>query len=269
MSETVDFARITRAGSLYVADWRARSMWKWRRAIISYGLGNPILYLVSIGVGLGTIVDQRQSGGIDGVPYLVFLAPALLAAASLQGAIEETTWPTLEGFMWGKQFLAIRATPITGRQIALGVMWVSVLRAAVTTLLYWLVLLAFGAVTWETVVTLNVLCITAGCAFSALMLAVTVRVRNDDAFMSLFYRFVVMPLLLFSGTFYPLEALQPAVRWVGWISPLWHATELGRAISYGHTISGPLFVVHVSYLLAMLIGGLYFGIRGYERRLAR
>jgi lipooligosaccharide transport system permease protein len=105
-------------------------MWKWRRAIISYGLGNPVLYLTSIGLGLGSIVDARQSGGIDGVPYLVFLAPALLASAALMGGIEETTWPTFEGFVWGKQFRAIFASPITGRQIALGVVWVSVLRGS-------------------------------------------------------------------------------------------------------------------------------------------
>ena len=134
----VEYPKVARWGSFYVAQWRARSMWKWRRAIISYGLGNPILYLTSIGLGLGSIVDGRQAGGIDGAPYLAFLAPALLASAALTGGIVETTWPTFEGFVWGKQFRAIFASPITGRQIALGVVWVSVLRTAVTTVLYWL-----------------------------------------------------------------------------------------------------------------------------------
>lgn len=264
----VDYPRVARWGSLYVAEWRARSMWKWRRAIISYGLGNPLLYLASIGLGLGSIVDSQQSAGIDGVPYLVFLAPALLASAALMGGIEETTWPTFEGFVWGKQFRAIFAAPITGRQIALGVVWVSVLRTVVTTFLYWGVLRAFGAVTWRSALALNALSVFTGVAFSAFMLAVTVRVRNDDAFMSLFYRFAVMPLFLFSGTFYPLDTLSIAVRWVGWISPLWHATELGRWLSYGHSLSGPQLAVHAGYLVAMLVLGLRWGIAGYERRLA-
>jgi lipooligosaccharide transport system permease protein len=201
------------------------------------------------------------------VPYLVFLAPALLASAALMGGIEETTWPTFEGFVWGKQFRAIFASPVTGRQIALGVVWVSVLRTAVTTVLYWLVLLAFGAVGWHNALTLVGLCLVAGVAFSAMMLAVTVRVRNDDAFMSLFYRFALMPLFLFSGTFYPLDTLSIAVRWVGWLSPLWHATELGRWLSYGHAVPGAMLALHACYLIAMLTGGLWWGVRGYERRL--
>lgn len=265
---TVDYPRIARWGSFYVAQWRAQSMWKWRRAIISYGLGNPVLYLASIGLGLGSIVDGRQGGGIDGVSYLVFLAPALLASAALMGGIEETTWPTLEGFVWGKQFRAIHAAPITGRQIALGVVWVSVLRTVVTVVLYWAVLLAFDAVAWSSALALTTMCVVAGVAFSAFMLAVTVRVRNDDAFMSLFYRFALMPLFLFSGTFYPLDTLSLAVRWIGWVSPLWHATELGRWLSYGHSVTGTMLAVHSAYLAAMLAGGIWFGVRGYERRLA-
>lgn len=265
----VSHERVARRGSFYVADWRARSMWKWRRAIISYGLGNPILYLLSIGIGLGSIVDGRAGAGPDGVPYLVFLAPALLATAAVQGALEETTWPTLEGFVWGKQFTAIRATPVTGRQLALGVMWVSVLRCAITTVLYWVVLLAFQAVAVRQAVPLIALSIVAGCSVSALMLAVTVRVKNDDAFMSLFYRFALMPLFLFSGTFYPLDTLSPSVRWIGYVSPLWHATNAGRWVSYGAAVSPATLAVHGVYLIALLVVGLWAGIRGYERRLSR
>lgn len=268
MPEVVDARRVASRGSFYVADWRARSMWKWRRAIISYGLGNPVLYLLSIGVGLGSIVDH-SGGGIDGVPYMTFLAPALLAAAAVQGGVEETCWPTLEGFIWGKQFRAIAATPVTGRQIALGVMWVSVLRTVVTVVLYWAVLLAFGALTVASAVPLVTIATLAGCAFSALMLGVSVRIRNDDAFMSLFYRFLLMPLLLFSGTFYPLDQLDPLVRWVGWLSPVWHATEVGRWASYGLPHSAITLAGHIGFLLGMLTLGLWTGVRGYERRLAQ
>ena len=171
------------------------------------------------------------------------------------GGIEETTWPTLEGFVWGKQFRAIFASPITGRQIALGVVWVSVLRTVVTVILYWAVLLVFGAVDLRSAPALIALCTIAGVAFSAFMLAVTVRVKNDDAFMSLFYRFALMPLFLFSGTFYPLDTLNLAVRWIGWVSPLWHATELGRWLSYGHSLPGVMLATHSGFLLAMLAGG--------------
>jgi lipooligosaccharide transport system permease protein len=100
-----------------------------------------------------------------------------------------------------------------------------------------------------------------------MMFAVSVRVKNDDAFMALFYRFALMPLFLFSGTFYPLETLTPAVRWIGWLSPLWHATDLGRWMSYGHSVSGPLLLVHAAYLTALLVGGLWATFGPFERRM--
>ena len=266
MSST-DFARVSRWGSLYAAEWRARSMWKWKRAVIAYGLGNPLLYLASIGIGLGRIVDGQHTSGIDGVPYLQFLAPALLASAAIIGGLEETTWPILEGFVWGKQFRAIGATAITSRQLALGVFWVSLLRTVVTTVLYWAVLLGFHAVTIAQSPVLLVLAVFAGAATSAMMFAVTVRVKNDDAFMALFYRFALMPLFLFSGTFYPLESVQIAVRWIGWLSPIWHATDFGRWLAYGHSVTGTMLAVHMVYLTTLLVGGLWATFGPFERRL--
>ena len=265
----VDFARVSRWGSFYVAAWRARSMWKWKGAVIANGLGQPLLYLASIGIGIGTVVDSRGGNGIDGVAYLVFLGPALLAAAAIMGGLEETTWPVLEGFVWGKQFRAIGATAVTNRQLALGVYWVSALRTVVTVVLYWAVLLGFHAVHLRTSLALMALCIYAGLAGSALMFWISIHIRNDDAFMALFYRFALMPLFLFSGTFYPLSMLTIWIRWVGWISPIWHATELGRWISYGHSLSGQAIALHFGYLTAMLIVGMWLALRSFEERMGR
>ena len=242
-------------------------MWKWKRLVIAYGLGNPLLYLASIGIGLGKIVDSSNATPIDGVSYLHFLAPALLSSAAIITALEETSWPVLEGFVWGKQFRAIGATSITARQLALGVYWVSLLRSLVTSVLYWLVLLGFHAVPIQVSAQLLAVVLFAAAATSALTFAIAVRVTNDDAFMSLFSRFAVMPLFLFSGTFYPLESLTPAVRWIGWLSPLWHATDLGRWVAYGHSVSGVMLAVHLSYLTALLVGGLWATFGPFEKRL--
>ncbi len=79
----------------------------------------------------------------------------------------------------------------------------------------------------------------------------------------------MMPLFLFSGTFFPLSSMPFFLQWIGWISPLWHATELGRYLTYGHVISGTLLWAHFTILAAMLIFGLYFSARIFTRRLAK
>jgi lipooligosaccharide transport system permease protein len=97
----VDAAKVAARGALFVTEARLRSMLKWVWLIISIAIANPVLYLISIGLGLGSYIDQNAgSAGIDGVSYLTFLAPALLATAAIQGAMDESVFPTLEGFKW-------------------------------------------------------------------------------------------------------------------------------------------------------------------------
>ena len=256
----------SRRGALFVAEYRLRNMWKWRNSIISFGLGNPVLYLASIGLGVGLLVDQ-SSGGVDGVPYLVFIAPALLAAAAIQGGQDEVTFPTIAGFIWAKLFFAMRATCLTGGQIAVGVLLASAVRVLFTTLAYWLVLFLFGAVEWTSVLPLVAVSTFAGLCWAGLMLAVAANVTNEDAFFAMTFRLVIMPMFLFSGTFYPLSNLPLALQWIGWISPLWHATELGRWLSYGMPLAGWQVAVSIAYLLAMGVAGVLVARRRFERRL--
>lgn len=252
--------------ALRVTEYRLRNMWKWRSSIIAFGIGNPVLYLASVGLGVGLLVDQ-QSGGVDGVPYLVFLAPALLAAAAIQGGQDEVTFPTLAGFIWEKLFFAMRATALTGGQIAEGVLLAAALRIAFTTIAYWLVLWAFGAVAWTTALPLIGVSTFAGLCWAALMLAVTANVLHEDGFLAITWRLVIMPMFLFSGTFYPLSSLPLFLQWIGWISPLWHATQLGRWLSYGMPLEPWQAAVSVAYLLAMGTTGILVARRRFERRL--
>jgi lipooligosaccharide transport system permease protein len=255
-----------RRGALHVAEYRLRNMWKWRSSIIAFGLGNPVLYLASVGLGVGLLVDQN-SGGVDGVPYLVFLAPALLAAAAIQGGQDEVTFPTLSGFIWQKLFFAMRATSLTGAQIADGVLLAAGVRVVFTTAAYWLVLCLFGAVEWTSALPLIAVSTYAGLCWAALMLAVSANVTNEDGFLAFTWRLVIMPMFLFSGTFYPLSSLPLALQWIGWISPLWHATQLGRWLSYGMPLEPWQAAVSVLYLLAMGTVGIVVARRRFERRL--
>jgi lipooligosaccharide transport system permease protein len=255
-----------RAGALYVAEYRLRNMWKWRSSIIAFGIGNPVLYLASVGLGVGLLVDTN-SGGVDGVPYLVFLAPALLAAAAIQGGMDEVTFPTLSGFIWNRLFFAMRATSLTGGQIATGVLLASAVRVVFTTVAYWGVLWLFGAVGAGSAVPLVLVSTFAGICWGALMLAVAANATSDGDFLSVTWRLVIMPMFLFSGAFYPLSSLPLYLQWIGWISPLWHATELGRWLSYGMPLPAWRIIVSVLYLAAMGIVGIVLARRRFERRL--
>jgi lipooligosaccharide transport system permease protein len=259
-----------RYGALYVAEYRIRHMTKWLSAIIVVSFGNPVIYLLAIGIGVGSLVDANTGGaGINGVNYITFLAPALLATAAIQAAMDETSFPTLEGFVWNKSFYGMNSTQLTGSQIVDGVMIAAFVRALITSAVYLVILWLFGAVTLESMPMLFLVASFAGLSFGALMLAATSFVKEDDGFFAIVYRFVVAPMFLFSGTFYPLEQMPVFLQWIGWISPLWHSTNLSRALSFGLEVPGWLQLVHIGFLSITLVAGLIIGKRQFERRLLR
>ena len=263
----VDARKVRTRGAWYVAEYRLLNMSKWWAAIVAFGLGNPVLYLASIGIGIGSLIDSN-SGGIDGVSYLVFLAPALLASAAIQTVMDEVMFPTMEGFVWSKIFFSMNSTGLTGRQIARGVMIAAMLRSVATVLVYWLVLALFGAVDLGSGLAAMSAAVFCGWSMGAVMLAVSARIKNDDNFFAIIGRFIIAPMFMFSGTYYPLEALPTALQWVGWVSPLWHATDIGRVLMYGREISPVLFTVHFGYLLVLGLLGSYLAERQYTKRLA-
>jgi lipooligosaccharide transport system permease protein len=266
----VNSAKITAHGALFVTEARLRNMLKWVWLILSIAIANPVLYLVSIGLGLGSFIDGNTgTAGVDGVSYLTFLAPALLATAAIQGAMDESVYPTLEGFKWNKNFFSMNATPLSGNQIAMGVFFNSLIRTIFTAFLYWLVMLAFGVLdsprAWLAIFT----AVMAGAAFGALMQALAGFLENENVFFTMVERFIVMPLFLFSGTFYPLTNMPIFLQWIGWISPLWHATELGRWLTYGSEISTPMLFLHFIFLNSILIFGLIASRRIFTKRLGK
>ena len=266
----VDAAKVAARGSIFVAEARLRTMMKWIWLIIGLAIANPVLYLVSIGLGVGAYIDKNTGGmGVDGVSYITFLAPALLATAAIQGAIDESVYPTLEGFKWNKIFFSMNATPLSGNHIAMGVFFNSLIRVIFTAIIYWFVMLAFGVLesprAWLAIFT----AVMAGAAFGALMQALAGMLENEDIFFTVLQRFVIMPLFLFSGTFYPLTNMPIYLQWIGWISPLWHATELGRWLSYGREISTLMLYTHFIFLNSLLLIGIIASRRIFTRRLGK
>ncbi len=265
----VNASRAINMAWFHVAEARIRNMLKWWTSIFAFSLGNPVLYLFSVGIGIGALVDANGGNAALGhVPYLTFLAPALLASAALQAFQEEMTFPIMEGFEWDKSFFAMNATPIRGRDIVNGIIVSSLVKTVITVGIYELVLLAFGAISFAVALPMFFSALFTGVAFGSLMMAVTSFIKNDDGFFAIVGRFIIAPMTLFSGTYYPLESMPFYLQWVGWISPLWHGTDLGRVISYGSSQQTWVVFSHWLYLTLWIAVGLFLAYRQVSKRLA-
>lgn len=264
----VNTERIKSRGALAVVESRILIFMKYIPALLSGAVANPFLYLVAVGIGVGKLINSH-SGGVDGVKYLTFLAPALLSTAAIQNAMDEVVFPTLEGFKWNKSFFAMNATPISGKQIANGVLLAAMSRVLFSVVIYGTIVYLFGGFSsargWFAIPT----SLAAGAAFGAFIMGITAWSKNDDTFFMTLNRFVMMPLFLFSGTFYQLSSIPIYLRWIGWFSPLWHTTELGRYLTYGHHISLMMFFIHIGFLFSMFTFGITFAHRQFEKRLSK
>jgi lipooligosaccharide transport system permease protein len=258
--------RPRRFGAFYVAEHRIRGVRAWWKTFVITAVGNPLLYLVSLGVGLATLVPR----GVGGVPYVVFVAPALLVTAAVTAAAEESTYPYLMGFKWNPIFYAMNASPLTGAQIAQGMALAIAFRVVITAVVYLGIAALFGAVLLPLTGWLAIpAAVLAGMAMSSLITAFTATVQEDKGQMAIIMRVVVMPLFLFSGTFFPLTRLPGWLQWIGWLSPVWHGTELGRDATYGYGEPGWLVLLHVAFLALLAVGGLLRTQRVMTRRLDR
>ena len=262
--------KIPRFGARYIFEARVHSMMKFFWVIVSVTVLNPLLFLVSIGLGVGALVSNNLGpSGIDGVSYLTFIAPALLATSAIQGSMDEVVFPTLDGFKWGRIFYGMNSTPQSGKTIAQGVFLAAMLRTLIGTTVYSILLYLFGAMDSPHSYLAIPIALFAGASFGAVLLAAASHIENEDIFFTIIGRFLLGPMFLFSGTFYPLDTLPVVLRFFGWISPLWHATELGRYATYGHKISGTMVLTHILFLLLMLVFGLHFAFKQFTKRLAK
>lgn len=266
----VSAAKARRYGSWYYAEHVLRVQKNFGWQLLAYSVGNPLMYLFAMGVGLATLVDaSAQEAVFGGVSYLVFIAPALIAAAAIMTVSAEFTYPIMDGFKWHRTFFGPHATPLQTHQIANGHIIAVGLRLLLQSVLYFAVVALAGASPgpWGWLaVPLSVLC---GLAFGLPLMAYAAGVEQDKGQFALIMRFLVTPLFLFSGTFFPLASLPAALQWIGWISPLWHATELGRVFSFGYAEPGWLSALHVLYLAALAAAGWTATKRVFARRLGK
>jgi lipooligosaccharide transport system permease protein len=237
----------------------------WRGSVISTFF-SPVLYLLAMGIGLGSLVDQGSgSTDLGGLSYLAFLAPGLLVATAMQTGAGDGSWPVMAGIKWTKTYHATLATPIGVRDLVVGHLgWVAV-RLTFVSVVFVAIMAAFGAVeSWAGVIAVAPAVLT-GLAFAAATTAYAAHLDSDTGLSTLF-RFGIVPMFLFSGTFFPISQLPDWLEPLANVVPLWHGVELARSLALGiPTTWSPL--IHIGYLLVWIVGSTLVAFRTFSRKL--
>jgi len=237
----------------------------WRGTVFSTFF-SPILFLAAIGVGLGTFVDEANPAGIEGVSYIAFLAPGLMVAQAMQTASFESTYPVMAGIRWLKTYVAMILSPLDTRHVATGQLIWAGLRVTLGAIVFVAVMIVFGAIDPLRGILIIPVATLTGMAFAAPIQAFAAAQKNDAPFASLF-RFVIMPMFIFSGTFFPISQLPELLQLVAFLTPLWHAVALARGIALD-MLDPALALVNVAYLVTLMIVGLLWSYRSFGRKLA-
>lgn len=257
---------IALAGPLHVVEYNAMVFRRVWRGTIMTSFFTPLFFLAAMGLGLGGFVN-RGAGGVGGVPYIEFLAPGLLAAATMQTAAGETMYPVLGKIMWDRIYDAMLATPLRiGEVIAGEVAWVT-LRVLMVASIFWVVMVLFGVIHSPLALLAIPAAALTGLAFATPIMAFTATQRDESGFPNIF-RFVIMPLFLLGGAFFPISKLPLLLQGVAWATPLAHGVELCRGLVLGHLILRDV-ALHVAVLVAYALAGFFLARVLFMRRLAK
>jgi lipooligosaccharide transport system permease protein len=238
----------------------------WRGGLVTTFL-SPVLFLASMGFGLGAFVDASGSASdlLDGIPYAAWLAPGLLASQAMNTGGFAATYPIMGRIRWARTYSGMLATPVMlGGVIGGEFAWIGI-RVAIASAAFLVVMAGFGLVLSPLAILAIPAATLTGLAFTAPIMAFTPTQRNDQGFSAIF-RFGLTPLFLFSGTFFPIEQLPEAIRWIAWITPLWHGVDLVRMLTLGE-VQLPLAIVHLVFLVGFIVGGLVIARSTFRRAL--
>ena len=233
--------------------------------VILSGFFEPLFYLLSIGFGLGALVGDVP--GPDGQPisYQLFVAPALLASAAMNGAVSESTFNFFFKLHYNKTFTAILSTPLSAGDIAVGELGWALIRGGLYAIGFMAVMAVLGLIVSPWVILAFPAALLVGFAFGAVGMAATSFMKSWQDFDLI--QLVILPLFLFSATFYPLDTYPPALQLVVRVTPLYQGVDLIRSLTVG-AIS-PILLVHVVYLTVMGLAGLYVVSRRLDRLLLK
>jgi lipooligosaccharide transport system permease protein len=272
-------ARTARSGALATAwsrVWRARRLvernimfYRHQWIIIFSGVFEPVFYLIGIGLGIGGIVGPippEYVGGRTDISYLAYVAPALLATAAMNGAVFETIFNVFFKLNFAKIYDGVLATPMGITEIALGEMMWALMRASLYAVAMFVIMLVFGLILspWGLLMVPAALLVAAAFAGAGLAGTSYLRTVNDfDVPMGL----IVMPMFLFSGTFFPVDIYPEPIQWLMQINPLYHSISLIRGLSTG--LVGPAQLWDFVFLAAFFAICMWIAMRQMERKLIK
>jgi len=236
--------------------------------VILSGFFEPLFYLFGIGFGLGGLVGSVQGPNGQALPYGVFVAPALLATAAMNGAVYESTFNLFFKLKWAKTYDAILSTPMGVGDVALGEVTWALIRGLLYATGFMVVLLALGLARTPLALLAVPAATLIGFAAAAIGMSATTFMRKWQDFDLI--TVVTMPLFLFSGTFFPIESLPGFLQPIAWLSPLWHGVDLARGLVLGTVIQHPaVMLAHVVILSAIVVIATWATVRNVERRLVQ
>lgn len=234
------------------------------RASVATAFVTPLLYVAAMGYFLGGYVDPAY---LDGAPsYLAYVCPGLLAGQAMLLAMGDMTWPVYGRISWDKTFHAMLATPMRVRDIVVGQSAATVLTTGLACGVFMVPLAFVGAyASLGGALVAFVLQFVLATAFATPVFALTAGLRSDAAY-AVLYRFVQVPMYLFSGAFFPVDNLPGALRWIAVATPLYHGVELTRMAMLDRWAAGPA-LAHLAYLLVLAVLGIWLTHRRLTKKL--
>ncbi|WP_370327011.1 ABC transporter permease [Euzebya sp.] len=241
----------------------------WRRSWYGSAFSTfvaPVLYLASIGLGLGSLIaDGGASEALGGVTYAAFAGTGLMAGAAMQTGAGEMAWPVLGSIKYTRTWLAAVATPLRPVDLLGGKALLLLAKLTVSSGVFAVVLAALGLVDPRGAAAAVVPAVLTGMAVGMSLFAVTVTAQKDFTLSSVF-RFGVVPMFILSGTFLPVSELPDLARPLAVASPLYHGVELLRAAALDIAPAWP-WPAHVAFLAAWTAVSAVVGERMLRRRL--
>ncbi len=251
-------AKIVRRNSLVF--WRG---WRWS---LFLSVLSPVLFLSAMGLGIGTLVARADPQAFRDVGYLPFFATGMLAATCMESGAFSATYPVMSRIRWGRNYESMLATPLGVRDLVVGeLMWIGVMLALQAIPFFW-IMIAFGVPLSPRAILAIPVVVLLGLACAAPVLAYTATLETDESYSWLF-RFVLTPLFLLSGTFFPIEQLPSWAAALANISPLYHGIELVRGLIISDLSVAPA-AWHLVFLTTLLLASTRVAIHTMTSRLA-
>lgn len=223
-------------------------------AVVLSGFFEPVFYLASMGIGLGSLIGTVQTSTGMEVWYAAFIAPALLAVSAMNGAIYDSTWNVFFKLNYGKLYEGMLATSLGPLDVALGEIMYALLRGLVYATGFMIIMQIAGLnLAWTAILALPAVVLIAF-GFASVGMAVTSYMKTFQQMD--WINFVLLPMFLFSSTLYPITVYPEFIQWIVMALPLWHGVELVRGLTTGAL--SPAMFVHIAYYLAMIGLGLVF-----------